>query len=471
MYTAPTLKDFTYHSVNLNITAYTHWYKQFKYHHINPGTPIRSSSASRDINLLQLLVVSCLLLLMSVFSLYATDVLSLLRPKNPSHAPLPTDFDRSRDLWSVNSLRELQLERREGLGAEEKGVQTHHGNRSHPDQYLIYHCTGGCGGWADRLKGIVIGYLLAGLTGRRFGIRVKDTPCPLTHFLVPSQVKWEVGEEEAPTSGATMVNKMDDPRFLQDLATEDLNQIFKGRVVLFKANLDYFDKIKANPHYKEQLRWMQNLTRDQIFARLFRELFTLSPHVQETLKAVRPASTSTRLVCAHLRFADNTELFRDSVKRHTTEHGETVIKFLQTFDPSHASYNATRTSAAMTPPVTSADVRFFVTSDSQAFMDKAGKVFRERFVATTGRVMHVDKLHVDKLGEQQQQQACEAVSKVVVDQQLLSTCHVLLISKSGLSRQAAYLRGTDRGLYCVLMDGTVHKCSPSNVRDLYQVLG
>ena len=372
----------------------------------------------------------------------------------------------SLDVGKADSPVDDQLERLDDSLTDDKDTPTSHSKNTQNDRYLIYYCAKTCGGWADRLKGIVIGYVLATLTDRRFGVRVTYPPCPFTQFLTPHRVQWDIGQEDIDTSRARKIFLKPNDIFDHNLHTADFNRTFRGRVVLFKARLDYFDLIKANPHYKEQLRWMQNLTRDQIFARLFHELFKLSSHVQESLKAVRPASYSTRLVCAHLRFADNSELFHDGMKRHTTAHGVTVIKFLQTFDPSHETYNVTRASAALTPSVTSADLRFFVASDSQVFTEKARKAFGDRFVATRGTV-----IHVDKVSKQDKQKVCESASKAVVDQQLLSTCDVLLVSMSGFSRQAAYLRGTDRGLYCILLDGTLRECSTSRLRDLYKVLG
>lgn len=110
-------------------------------------------------------------------------------------------------------------------------------------------------------------------------------------------------------------------------------------------------------------------------------------------------------------------------------------------------------------------MRFFVASDSRRFSERASELFGDRFVRTEGEVVHVDKPGKDRRA------ACEGFTKVLVDQHLPSTCDVLVLSKSGLGRQAAYLRGTDRGLFCLLMDGTLRKCSASRLRELYGVLG
>ena len=349
------------------------------------------------------------------------------------------------------------------------------------ERYMIYDCKSFCGGWADRLKGIVFAYVIATLTNRKFGIRITDNPCPLTDFVRPNEVNWSLPETVDLESGAQAYRQVDSVGFYKSVATSDLEDLFPSRVALLTANLDYFDQIKANERYRKQLEWMMPLSRDRIFSRIYRKLFKFSPSVQRAvdraLSSARPYRDSAgRLVCAHLRFAANSETLRDSVKRHTNAHGDTLLTFLQKFDPGSPSYDEAETRSAF-PDTSSAGeasprarmspehVRFFVASDSGRFSERASEVFGDRFVRTEGEVVHVDKPGKDRRA------ACEGFTKVLVDQHLLSTCDVLVLSKSGLSRQAAYLRGTDRGLFCLLMDGTLRKCSASRLRELYGVLG
>ena len=356
------------------------------------------------------------------------------------------------------------------------------------ERYMIYDCKSYCGGWADRLKGIVFAYVIATLTNRTFGIRITDNPCPLTDFVRPNEVNWSLPETVDLESGARAYRRLDSVGFYKSVATSDLEDLFPSRVALLTANLDYFDQIKANERYRKQLEWMMPLSRDRIFSRIYRKLFRFSPSVQRAvdraLSSARPSQDSSgRLVCAHLRFAANSETLRDSVKRHTNAHGDTLLTFLQKFDPSSPNYDEVEARNAFPDTTTSSaavaaaeasprartspgeHVRFFVASDSRRFSERASELFGDRFVRTEGEVVHVDKPGKDRRA------ACEGFTKVLADQHLLSTCDVLVLSKSGLGRQAAYLRGTDRGLFCLLMDGSLRKCSASRLRELYGVLG
>ena len=337
------------------------------------------------------------------------------------------------------------------------------------ERYMIYYCKSHCGGWTDRLKGIVIAYVLATLTNRRFGIQIVDNPCAFTDFVRPNEVNWSLPEDVDLKSGFKNYNIMSSVAFYKDASTLNFDDFFTSRVVLFKANLEYSDQIKVNKLYRKQLEWMLPKTRDQIFSIIYRKLFKFSPHVQtavdRALRLARPAE-SGRLICAHVRFANNSEILRDAHGRHTRAHGKTVLTFLQTFDPSSSTYNASRANVPQpSSPADASLVRFFVSSDSKVFIDRAARIFGDRFVRTEGQFVHVDRPGEDRRA------ACDGFTKVLVDQHLLTTCDVFVVSFSGFGRYAAYLRGSDRGLYCLLMDGTIRKCSTSRLKELYKIRG
>ncbi|KAK7091745.1 uncharacterized protein [Littorina saxatilis] len=370
-------------------------------------------------------------------------------------------------------------------GTHKEDNVTAGGKPSHPplatDRYMIYDCKGACGGWADRLKGIAIAYVIANLTHRRFGIRINDIPCPLREFLLPAEVPWDLPDSLDLKSDAKMYNRLGSVAFYNSMPSVNFSEIFTARVTLFKANLDYFDLLKKNARYERQLQWMRPLTNDQIFARIFHQLFRPAPRVdralQSALASAKP-SPDDRLLCGHVRFASNSEMLRDTMRRHTRDHGHTVLRFLQSLDPASPLFNVTTATAALPPSNATAtaalppsyakadNYRFFVTSDSKVYIDQAGEVFGARFVRTSGQFVHVDRK-----GGQRGQEVCEGFTKVLVDQQLLARCDVLVVSMSGLSRQAAYIRGTDSGLYCILMTGQLIQCQRRHLRQLYHVIG
>ena len=88
------------------------------------------------------------------------------------------------------------------------------------------------------------------------------------------------------------------------------------------------------------------------------------------------------------------------------------------------------------------------TSDSPAMIEHARKYFPSRIVAMKGPITHVDR----SVGYD----VCAGFVHTILEQLVLSTCDVLVISESGLAKIAAFLRNTDRDLY-LFHDGIVDK--------------
>ncbi|CAF3902742.1 unnamed protein product, partial [Adineta steineri] len=55
------------------------------------------------------------------------------------------------------------------------------------DNTMIYSCQSFCGGWGDRLRGILSVYILALLTNRHFMIDM-NYPCEILKVLQPNVV-------------------------------------------------------------------------------------------------------------------------------------------------------------------------------------------------------------------------------------------------------------------------------------------
>lgn len=59
------------------------------------------------------------------------------------------------------------------------------------DKYVKFECNDGlCGGWSDRLDGIMGGLAFALIQNRKFLIDISQ-PCQLTHLLDSNLIKWD----------------------------------------------------------------------------------------------------------------------------------------------------------------------------------------------------------------------------------------------------------------------------------------
>ena len=63
--------------------------------------------------------------------------------------------------------------------------------RESSELVIGYRCTTSwrCGGWGDRLKGIMSTYALSLVLNRSFSIEITQ-PCPLESMLLPNKVNW-----------------------------------------------------------------------------------------------------------------------------------------------------------------------------------------------------------------------------------------------------------------------------------------
>ncbi|XP_012943235.1 uncharacterized protein LOC106013061 [Aplysia californica] len=335
-------------------------------------------------------------------------------------------------------------------------------DKNEDEKYFIYRCDDGlmrfCGGWADRLKGILTGFLIANLTGRTFKAELLSFSCHLEKFLVPNVFNWSLPhsfhtklERHGKSGDTAYLNMVDKSDFYGRLHLINFtNMIGPAKFAYFKANLDYIDGFKKSKIYSKQLSWMKNLSRDVVYAKLYRALFKPSSALQSRLDlflaTARPPGH--RLICAHIRMGRNPSLPNDSQLRQTPEDLPAVWKHLK--NQSHRFKNS----------------KIFLMSDSDDVIQLAkNQSFAEKLVFTQGNVVHVERSKMVNAEEK-----CEGLEKVIFDQQILMHCDVLMISKSGISRMAAYVRQKDDGLFCLVKKEVV-KCETKALKELYKVMG
>ncbi|KAK6177715.1 hypothetical protein SNE40_015761 [Patella caerulea] len=340
-------------------------------------------------------------------------------------------------------------QKKRDINVRENSLDKHIVETNSTNRYLIYHCDGrsSCGGWTDRLKGIVTGYILSTLTNRKFGIRITDIPCNLSSIIQPNTINWDYNLALKNSSISKHFYVGSTP-FYKNIKEMDFNMEFKKPIVFFRTNLDHVDGLKQNKLYSTQLSWMKHLSRDQVYAKIVKELFTLAPDSQklmDTFMKTALPSEKHKLVCAHVRRGRNPTVPNDSQVRVSDEDVLRVWKFLR-------HYN--------NPDI----YRIFFTSDSESDVTHARNLFPDQMVENKGQVIHFEKASGQK--------NCEGFRKVLVDQQILMKCDVLMISFSGFSRMAAYVRAKDEDTFCLLRNHTgIIPCKPSVMKELYHVMG
>ncbi|GFR96788.1 hypothetical protein ElyMa_006307300 [Elysia marginata] len=330
-----------------------------------------------------------------------------------------------------------------------------------PQKYLIYRCDMEgmrfCGGWADRVKGVLLTYVVANLTGRVFKVEMLKPPCDLLRYLTPNLVNWSLPvsfHRQIGKHGSRAISKVDNVRFLADIHQINFTQMIEeegAKYTYFKANLDYSSGLQKSKLYSESLSWMANLSNDQFLSTLYKRIFKLSGYLQQRMDDFMQEALPTerhRLICAQVRMGANPTIPNDSVVRFHEANLALVWKFL-------AKHSRT-----------DEDKIFFMSDSENATRIAKSQPFGHRILDSGGSINHIDKSRSLDTEER-----CAGLEKVIFDQHVLMQCDVLLISLSGVSRMAAYVRGTHEGLYCLLRKAKIVPCKPENIKKLYRIMG
>ncbi|CAG5133856.1 unnamed protein product [Candidula unifasciata] len=323
-------------------------------------------------------------------------------------------------------------------------------------QYVIYRCDTGrmstCGGWADRIKGMMTAYIIANLTGRNFKVELLAKGCDITEYLIPNLVDWRL-----PVSFHKSLQKLPNDTGIINF----MNQRFANfselnltsltgaeRFVYFKTNTFHVDLFKSAILFEHELSWMRSLTHDQVTATVYKRLFVLHPRLQVKLQSFLFRTVPTpqhKLVCVHVRMGQNPTIPRDSEIRNSPENLFRVWEFIE--EQSKTDFH-----------------KVFIMADSMQTIDEAGnQSFKSRIVENPGPIIHVERYP----HEATKSDICQAEDKIVFDQHVLMNCDILMISYSGLSQMAAFVRGSDHGLYCLLRNGTIVPCTTENILTVY----
>ncbi|CAL1536564.1 unnamed protein product [Lymnaea stagnalis] len=324
-------------------------------------------------------------------------------------------------------------------------------------QYFIYRCdTGkmsGCTDWSDIFKGMETAYLIANLTGRVYKAETHGIPCRLQDFVTPNLVNWTLQ-----TSFHDVLNKgmagvglriMDNKfSFHSSLHKTNFSEFAQRNFdhIYFKSNLDFVLGFQNSTLYRPQLSWMAGLGRDEIHAILFKRLLILAPRLQKRLDlylySIMP-SPEHRLICIDLTLKRNQtgQVDVDSTES-LTQQLPTIWSFVRAQSPTNIH-------------------KVYIHTDSPEIVARArAESFKDRLVNSPS----VKSKRREAAGE-----TCDKLESDIFNQHVMVNCDTLVVSERGFSRLAAYLRGTDEGLYCRMGNGHIHPCRADALNELYKI--
>lgn len=292
------------------------------------------------------------------------------------------------------------------------------------EKYLIYTCVKGkskCSGWGDRLKGISTVYLMALATGRTFGMQM-DNPCQLKDYLRPNNIKWDLDPNllQAPSEE---ILSLSIKSISKRMTTIDLEELLSNDITYAVANWQSGVMLLENSRYRETLKWAVHMNCYEFYHKMYTDLFSPTAEMQMKLDSFlqkgKPNNRS-QLVCAQVRMGRNPTIPRDTSVRNKPSTLKAIWNFFDKFKNQQ-------------------NTRFFVTSDSENVRQEAYRRFPRQITDTEGPIIHPVKSKLKGI--------CKGFTKMILDQYVLSKCDVLVISRSGYGKMAAYLRNTQQNVY------------------------
>lgn len=295
---------------------------------------------------------------------------------------------------------------------------------SNTTKTMIYSCQSFCGGWGDRLRGILSAYVLALVTDRHFMIDM-NYPCQITKVIEPNFVNWTMIHSKQPNRTRLNINTMRSYQLTYRgyitrlIHFENFTQIWSAYDDIYlSTNLDYMRLVFHNKHMSKKIQELfgrlpvSQLTIEKSFAFFFELLFKPSIAVEQRVNSILYSSIHRELICFHIRIGKNPTNPFDAVFTSRVNMTRAMIDFTD-------RYLQTRNSSLV-----------FVTSDSGQAISQVLNHYSNSSMTIVGPILHIDRFN------RRSSAVCDGFVKVLADFYLLGECQTSLISKSGFSMSA-----------------------------------
>ena len=297
-------------------------------------------------------------------------------------------------------------------------------NRVNSSRYLFYHCKSNCGGFGDRLRGIVNAFILSRITGRKFGI-LHPKPCPLENFLEENKYNWKINVDDLDNRSSKLYSFMS----ARKLPSDNMTSYFKEDIVYIKTNTDITIGLMRQADVPRRIPWISTMSTADLYRSVLTYLFVLNKDLQEELDIFRSKFVkNNKTVCAHYRVGKN-PTFKNDVSRNVGN-----ISLLWSFLSRHDKDGYV----------------IYLATDSEETQSLANLKFQNRVINIPGKLVHTERSKDDS--------ECSGFKKTILEHRFLTECDVLLLTDSGYGRTAGFLRRHSQELYCLQKTG-VYRCS------------
>lgn len=303
--------------------------------------------------------------------------------------------------------------------------------------YVQYECTQAnrlCGGWADRLKGIMSTYALSQVLNRSFLLKITQ-PCNFNKMLRPNKVDWD----QSPTAFSTLLRIAHSYNLIRSFESVDLNHYLgtkrRFKVISVRSGIMFSDAFAKNPHLRDRINELgyANASDFKIYKQMhkwYNELFKLSPHLEkkylQLLRLVKP-NEKTFLICLQVRLGSKTKNNKSDLKFADPHSSQAFWTFVN-----QMFLNNTK---ALEDVGDKENFRIFLTTDTDRVKREASRVFGKKIlVYNPEKSFHMDRDFSD-LGDD-----CSSIESTIVDFHLQQHCDAAVVSHSGFGIMGAWNR-------------------------------
>ncbi len=302
-------------------------------------------------------------------------------------------------------------------------------NSLHQNKYIVYECSQyvSCGGWADRLKGIMSTYAISLLTDRKLIIRIKKT-CDISKYLLPNEIDWNINLHQLENYHQLTTHNL----FIyynEDFIKNELKYInfvnyeTNKDVIVIRTGFNLLPYLAANPEHRLKLSQLgfnnvKAFTIEKLFYKWYKKLFKFNRNLQtkydKLLNNNLKINNNSKLICAQVRLGggggvsidlkftsrQNTALYWSHIKNMFLKNNENNYSLLF-------------------------DYKLFITTDTPDVIDEARQVFgKDKVFGFKESSYHIEFKRSSK--------QCDKLSELFIDFKLLGDCDMGVISHSGL---------------------------------------
>jgi hypothetical protein len=296
-------------------------------------------------------------------------------------------------------------------------------------KYVQYSCPEVCGGFADRLKGILSSYAWSLITNRSFLIDMRF-PCPIEELYDINEINWKRGPVKTKKLVETKRVVAYGWRDYTKMASEDIID-FSNRatnLISISSGLMFMNSFATNPSLIPRIKELgyepRKFKLQYLFHEWYEKLFRLKPDMAAEYdlmldKIKKREQPGLKLICAQLRQGGTTRGKADDnlVSEEPNKTSKLFWRFMKDTFIDKLDGSST--------------YMIYVTSDSTAAQQEAREYFgADKVVTFEDANFHFDIDFQTSLF-QNTKKNCEKIRKTVLDFHLLRECDMGVASHSG----------------------------------------